>query len=1178
MNNTLSYKQIISIFRDLSIRHKMIRAFSFGSVADIKKDVDFPLLHIEPISTGLVFNEAQRNYSLIQYTFQIYVFERISRSNEDFLDVLSSTSYIINTLLIDVINHKMYRELSMQMNTDVNIDTVTHKLIHDCNGHTAEITINVPNTYTCDLPIEPITQWQTEYKNTINNYLNLGFDDFSGVYPIEYSGSGTFSLAKVLNMSGVIGGSQSIPVITYDEYGRILGITSSSFDTELPDLIVAGSIGSENSIPTITYDEKGRITSVSASTIDKNTLGLGNVDNTSDINKPVSVDQMAEIQQNVFTGYSWDKNTSTFILTSTSSNTLAVQLTDVVSKNGDGKIDNTLLPALAITDTFVVNSEAEMLNLTTAEKGDVAVRNDLTKTFILSDNNYSNINSWIELQAPTSLPDIITGGMVGNSTGIPVITYDSKGRITATSIVTPELPDVISSSTIGSSSSIPVITYDNKGRITSVATASVNIPTNAFVHGGNSFGATAILGASDNQQVYIKSGNEVRMIFGTATPFDTVAIIGDTNTGITNNALSLYNNNFTNYMRFRTSDSVIQYSPTLTIEPASSNGSLNVAVNLARSFNAGGFFIGGIANAAGTFNTQYNLLGNFGIGLGSGSYSQIPDARLLVRATSSVPYLLNITGVTGSAVFRIDNGITGSATISVASSIVPISATGSPLGLTYDIGGGTSFPFRNIYAFRYILGGQGPGIVPIAGFAESSVGRGIGLIGGLGSQNGYGVHMTPGNLTVNTGEFGIARLYGQLDDIVATGSSYTGLLVNPTLRYPNTALGIARGVYVAASGVSFSNYNYNAIETTIGNVRLITGTNGGSVVIGATQTFGTYSTKVIIRGDQNTQDMTNGWVLQAFTNSTTSTVVAGIYNAGIYSRKYLGTSGDNNYPGDLDVTRARIGNVEIGTGAGSWTGCALTSAGTNRTLNFSAAMGSLNASDSNAIGFSGQGGSVARTSGSYNVLGIGASFNPPSGTAQLSNLYLRSTILGTVSTFRGIYINDDINVSNASTLDYRGIEVNNSTNNISTTYSSLILLKSNSVERFRVDGAGNIIAGTGYSPSESNHLATKHYVDNNSSPSVLITATGGSYDAINNNVKGVVIFEASIASTSNQDFIIYNDNVTSSSCVITSLAFSGSIAPKILYNTISDGQILLKMRNDAGFPADEAFQIHFNVS
>lgn len=66
---------------------------------------------------------------------------------------------------------------------------------------------------------------------------------------------------------------------------------------------------------------------------------------------------------------------------------------------------------ITITDTFVVNSEAEMLALT-VQRGDVAVRTDISKTFILKEDDPTILASWVELLTP---PDLIqsVNGQVG---------------------------------------------------------------------------------------------------------------------------------------------------------------------------------------------------------------------------------------------------------------------------------------------------------------------------------------------------------------------------------------------------------------------------------------------------------------------------------------------------------------------------------------------------------------------------------------------------------------------------------------------------------------------------------------------------------------------------------------------------------------------------------------------
>jgi len=68
--------------------------------------------------------------------------------------------------------------------------------------------------------------------------------------------------------------------------------------------------------------------------------------------------------------------------------------------DGSGLIPTHHLPALAITTTQVVASQAAMLALT-AQIGDVAVRTDVNKSFILTATPASTLANWQELLTPT---------------------------------------------------------------------------------------------------------------------------------------------------------------------------------------------------------------------------------------------------------------------------------------------------------------------------------------------------------------------------------------------------------------------------------------------------------------------------------------------------------------------------------------------------------------------------------------------------------------------------------------------------------------------------------------------------------------------------------------------------------------------------------------------------------
>lgn len=73
-----------------------------------------------------------------------------------------------------------------------------------------------------------------------------------------------------------------------------------------------------------------------------------------------------------------------------------------------GKINPAQLPAIAITDTFVVASQAAQVALT-AEVGDIAVRSDQNKTYILRVSPASTFSNWQELSTPTDAVQSVFG-------------------------------------------------------------------------------------------------------------------------------------------------------------------------------------------------------------------------------------------------------------------------------------------------------------------------------------------------------------------------------------------------------------------------------------------------------------------------------------------------------------------------------------------------------------------------------------------------------------------------------------------------------------------------------------------------------------------------------------------------------------------------------------------------
>lgn len=85
-----------------------------------------------------------------------------------------------------------------------------------------------------------------------------------------------------------------------------------------------------------------------------------------------------------------------------------------------GKLDPSQIPAITISDTFVVTSEVDMLALT-AQIGDIAVRTDESKSYILQGSDSSILEHWI-LLAASSVSTLTQVLATDNITG----SYDIK--------------------------------------------------------------------------------------------------------------------------------------------------------------------------------------------------------------------------------------------------------------------------------------------------------------------------------------------------------------------------------------------------------------------------------------------------------------------------------------------------------------------------------------------------------------------------------------------------------------------------------------------------------------------------------------------------------------------------------------------------------------------------------
>lgn len=131
--------------------------------------------------------------------------------------------------------------------------------------------------------------------------------------------------------------------------------------------------------------------------------------------------------------------------------------------DSNGKLDTSILPGLALTTTNVVASQTAMLALT-AEPGDLAVRTDLNKTYVLKTAGASTLANWQELLTPT---DTVTS--VAGKTGVVTLTASDVGLGNVTNE---------SKSTMFTS---PALTGTPTAPTAAVAANNTQIATTAFV-------------------------------------------------------------------------------------------------------------------------------------------------------------------------------------------------------------------------------------------------------------------------------------------------------------------------------------------------------------------------------------------------------------------------------------------------------------------------------------------------------------------------------------------------------------------------------------------------------------------------------------------------------------------------------------------------------------------------
>ena len=171
--------------------------------------------------------------------------------------------------------------------------------------------------------------------------------------------------------------------------------------------------------------------------------------------------------------------------------------------DASGKIPTSQVPAISFSSGYVVRNQSEMLALSSAVVGSIAIRTDNNKNYVLSASNPANINNWLELLMPASVSSVngyTTGSITLTSTDIAEGTNlyfnNTRVRSAVDGFLSGDAP--INYSTSTGKISITQATTNSNGYLTSTDWNSFNNKQNSFSNqNANTFyaGPNAISGA-----------------------------------------------------------------------------------------------------------------------------------------------------------------------------------------------------------------------------------------------------------------------------------------------------------------------------------------------------------------------------------------------------------------------------------------------------------------------------------------------------------------------------------------------------------------------------------------------------------------------------------------------------------------------------------------------------------
>ena len=406
--------QLISVFKDISIRHYQINGFGIGDNWEngASEEKMHPVLWINPTTANMP--ESENGYKTFEIDFEVRVFDLVGKNEGNENEVLSDCIDILKDIIAEFKGHPYYTNSQLNIVDDISFEAFTEDLDEEVSGWSCDITLMTPilNSF-CGIPAADITGFEFPGIDCpeVNVLCPVFVEDVTGVHPIVVTTVGT---TKEIS---IIGGATDTFVISgvYNESTNNLELLRNDSVTVLTDL--SSLVSTDTHLNAVAYDNS--TTTVTLTLTDGTSLS-------------VDLSELKDDTNTFVNSGAYDSVNDKIVLTLSDSSTVDI---DTSALGGGGGGGNTIYTA---DDTIGTGRVATLTDSLTFKDGTVNIQgtgtagssalsiydNDTTPNKLWDFLDNGNVNLGIDsvIDVGSNILSFNAGGLAGD------VNYKFEGR------------------------------------------------------------------------------------------------------------------------------------------------------------------------------------------------------------------------------------------------------------------------------------------------------------------------------------------------------------------------------------------------------------------------------------------------------------------------------------------------------------------------------------------------------------------------------------------------------------------------------------------------------------------------------------------------------------------------------------------------------------------------------